>query len=195
VCALTIQSWLDVLVSAVGLLTVIFYTWALKAHFSSKSVPRGAMVISLAVSVTTLWYLALTWWLEQPIPAALVGLALQVAGFALFWSAILASRTARLRLAFDLENPRTLVRDGPYRLVRHPFYTSYIIFWSAWALAIWSIWALPPLVVIVSIYVIAARGEERKFSRTTMADAYVDYRARTGFFWPRFGPSNSTPKN
>ncbi len=187
VCALISQLWLDILISAVGLLTVTFYTWALRAHFSSKTVPRGTVVISLTVSAITLWYLALTWLLEPPLLATLAGFVLQLAGLGLFWSAIRASRAARLRLAFDLENPDTLVREGPYRFVRHPFYTSYIIFWSAWALAIWSVWALPPLIAIITIYVIAARDEERRFSRTAMAQAYDDYRTTTGFFWPRLG--------
>lgn len=179
------QVVLDFFVSAVGLMTVVTYAWSLRAHFSSKTVPPGTVLISVTVTVVTLWYLALTWWLEPPVPATIVGLLLQLAAMALFWSAITASRAARLRLAFDLENPDSLVRDGPYRFIRHPFYTSYVIFWSAWAVAIWSVWALPPLALIVAIYVIAAKGEELKFSRTAMAEAYAEYASRTGFFWPR----------
>lgn len=182
---LTTQALFDLAISAVGVLTVIFYTWALRTHFSSKTIPRGTFIISVTVSAVTLWYLALTWWLEPPLAAMLIGLLLQLASFVLFWSAIRASRKARLRLAFDLENPDTLVREGPYQFVRHPFYTSYIIFWAAWALAIWSLWALPPLAFIVTIYVVAAKDEERKFSRTAMANDYADYSAKTGFLWPR----------
>ena len=60
-----------------------------------------------------------------------------------------------------------------------------VVFWIGWAIATWSVWSLIPLGVIAVIYVVAALGEERKFSRTEMADAYADYRRQTGFFWPR----------
>ena len=183
---MTIQSLFDLTISSFGVLTVLLYTWAMRAHFSSKTIPRGTIVISLTVTTATVWYLIMTWWQDQPVVAMLVGLLLQVASLILFFSAIRASKRARLRLAFDLENPDSLVREGPYRFVRHPFYTAYIVFWSAWALAIWSLWALPPLAFIVTIYVIAARDEETKFAKTAMARDYADYSSKTGLFWPRF---------
>ena len=92
-----------------------------------------------------------------------------------------------LRLAFDAENPDTLVMEGPYKYLRHPFYTSYLIFWVGWAIAIWSPWTLLPLAVLVSIYVVAAKGEEQKFSNSPLAAQYEAYRKRAGMFWPRLG--------
>ena len=97
----------------------------------------------------------------------------------------LAQRTARLRLAFDPSLPRSVVKDGVYRFMRHPFYTSYVLFWIGWAIAAWSIWALAALIVVVAIYVWAARMEERNFARSELAEEYDTYRRQTGVFGRR----------
>ena len=88
---------------------------------------------------------------------------------ALFWWAIVTSRKARLRFAFAPDDPHSLLTDGPYGYVRHPFYTSYIIFWIGWGIATWSIWAVVPVAGIAILYVFAALDEEKKFSRTPLA--------------------------
>src|SRR5690242_14840909 len=104
--------------------------------------PRGAMLLTPVVVVAAgvdLWALC-----TCPLwaPAMLFGLALQLASTWLFWSAIAAPPAARLLLAFDPGPPEGLVRHGPYRIVRHPFYTSYVLFWLGWSLAAWSVWTL-----------------------------------------------------
>jgi protein-S-isoprenylcysteine O-methyltransferase Ste14 len=179
------ELFFDLVISAVSIAVVVQYAWALRAHFSSKTVPDGTKLITVTVVVTTLVYTGLVWLVTQPLWAQLTGLVIELLSLALFWAAISASRQARLRLAFDAENPDSLVSEGPYRFIRHPFYTSYLIFWIGWAIATWSAWALLPLAALVAIYVAAARGEEQKFARSPLAQKYAEYRTRTGFFWPR----------
>lgn len=179
------QVALDALVSATGMLTVGQYAWSLRFHFRSARTPPGAMLISAMVVATLLFLLALQWWVEQPVTAQVLGFALQIASNALFWWAIAASRTARLRFAFDEEGPDSLVTSGPYRHLRHPFYSSYVLFWAGWSLATWSVWALVPLAGLVTLYVAAAKGEERKFAATAMAGEYLAYRRRAGLMWPK----------
>ena len=176
---------LDLVISAVSIAVVGQYTWAGKGHFASDKMPLGAMLISLVVLLTGVFFLYLTWAQAQPPAAQITGLALQLFSWWLFWRAIGASRAAKLRLAFDEEAPRGLVTEGPYRFVRHPFYTSYVMFWAGWALALWSAVSLLPLAIIITIYVVAARIEEQKFAGTPMAADYEAYRQRTGFFLPK----------
>jgi len=176
---------LDLVLSLVSLSVIAQYSWSLKAHFNSPKMPTGTVVISVVVLATAAIYVTLLWIESQPALATLVGLGLEGLALWLFWAAIKASRAARLKMAFDLQNPHGLVTTGPYRYLRHPFYTSYLIFWVGWAVATWSLWSVLPLMVIAVIYVTAALGEERKFSRTAMAADYADYRSRTGFFWPK----------
>ena len=176
---------LDILVSVVSLLIVGQFTWALRGHFTSTSMTRRAQLISLAVIVTTLGYFFLVWWQAQPATAQIIGVVVELGGLALFWAAISASRQAKLRFAFDDEHPHSLVTSGPYRRIRHPFYTSYLIFWIGWGIAAWSPWSVVAVVVMIALYAWAALTEERKFSATPLAGDYEAYKRQAGFFWPR----------
>jgi protein-S-isoprenylcysteine O-methyltransferase Ste14 len=177
----------DLVISAVSVLVIASYSWSLRGHFASSKMPAGAKVISAGVAATSVYFLYLVWSQNQSIAAQVAGLCVQLAGAALFWAAISASRKARLRFAFDPENPHGIVTDGPYRYLRHPFYTSYLLFWSGWAIAAWSAWTILPVAIFAAIYVTAALAEEKKFLGTSLAGDYEAYKARAGFFWPRFG--------
>lgn len=176
---------LDIAVSALSVGVVGLYSWSLRGHFASEKMPPGALLISGVVTVTAMLFLFLTWTLPQPAWAQVAGLTLEVAATALFFAAIKASRQARLRFAFDDVHPHSLVTEGPYGYVRHPFYVSYILFWIGWALAVSSLWAVLPVLILVALYIVAARTEEKNFARTPLAVDYAAYAARVGFFWPR----------
>src|SRR4051812_11607227 len=117
-------------VTLVSLVVVAQHAWAGKGHFASPKMPRGAAMVSIAVILCALANLVLTWWSPLPLPAVTCGVALELLSLVLFWQAIRASREARLLFAFDVNLPHSIVRTGPYRIVRHPFYTSYIMFWT-----------------------------------------------------------------
>lgn len=178
---------LDLIVTAAAVAALAQYSWSMRGHFSSDGMPKGAKLLSLVVLACALLLFAIIWLLPQPAWVQILGIVLQLSSFLLFWAAIRASRQARLRLAFDPGNPRSFVSEGPYRYVRHPFYVSYVIFWGGWSLAGWSVWAIFPFLVMTAVYIGAARDEERKFGLTDMGPDYAAYRARTGFFFPRFG--------
>ena len=176
---------LALVVTIVSLATLAQHAWAYRGHFVSDTMPRGAIVLTLVVvaaGVDDLWAL---WSGPRRVAPMLAGLLLQLASLWLFWRTIIASRAARLRLAFDPALPGGVVTRGPYGIVRHPFYTSYLLFWLGWSIAAWSIWALPPLLVMLAIYILAARGEEAKFARSSLAAEYQAYREQVGMFWPR----------
>src|SRR5882724_9100295 len=134
------------LVTLVSLVAVGLHAWAGKGHFASLKMPPGANAVAVVVIAATLGNLVLTWWGQLWLPAVLAGVVLEVLSLLLFRAAILASRDAKLLFAFDADLPHSIVRHGPYRVVRHPFYTSYLVFWTGWAIAIWSPWALLPLI-------------------------------------------------
>lgn len=177
----------DSLVTLAGVVSIGLAAWSGRGHFNSDKVPQGSIMITIVVLLTTILNVYLVWTIDQPDPAHIAGLLLQVAGISMFWLTIRASRGGGLRMAFDEGNPRDLVRRGPYRLVRHPFYVSYIIYFTGFAIATWSPIAIAPVVIIVIIYILAARMEERLFAGTDMAESYAEYRRTTGFFFPKLG--------
>lgn len=182
------QLALDLIVSIISILVIASYRWSLRKHFAApKKIPSGALLLMIAVAATSLLFLYLVWTQHQTRSAQIIGVVIELAGAGLFWSAISASRTARLRFAFDEENPHNIVTGGPYRYLRHPFYTSYLIFWSGWAIAAWSVWTVLPVTIFAVAYVMAARAEERRFAVSPLARDYAAYKKRAGFLWPRIG--------
>ena len=54
-----------------------------------------------------------------------------------------------------------VVRDGPYRFVRHPMYTSLIVLMSSMALLLGSWLALAPALLIAALLVVRTVFEDR----------------------------------
>ena len=177
---------LDLVVSVVGLAVFAQHVWALRGHFASTSMAGGARVISVGALGSCAIMLILVWSGAQPLWAQIAGILIMPASLILFWQAVSASKAAQLRYAFDSDLPRQLVTEGPYRSIRHPFYTSYLMFWAGWAVAAWSVWALVPVVVMAGLYTIAARYEEQLLGQSEMGAAYAEYRKQAGLFWPKF---------
>lgn len=181
------QMFFDILISALGLVVVGSHAVMGKGHFKSRQMPAGANLVSASVVTALAAFLILLWTNEAPLWAQIAGFVLEGLSLWMFHRTINASRLGALHFAFDTDNPVSLVTRGPYRYVRHPFYTSYLIFWAGLALGAWSLWAIPVLLLMAGLYTVAARGEEAEFARTDMAGDYATYRARTGMFWPKLG--------
>lgn len=86
----------------------------------------------------------------------------------------------------DNDAPQHIVTHGPYRWVRHPFYTGFILVFLAAATLFphWLTFVL--LAYIVTGLTIAAVREERRLSASVFGEEYGRYIARTGRFVPRF---------
>lgn len=175
----------DIAVSLVAMATLAAFIWAVYGHFQSRQLPPGARIVSLFALGSGVVMMVLLWLFPQPIPATTTGIVTMLLAKALFWSAICETRSAKLLAAFTSESPHGLVRTGPYKLVRHPFYTSYLLYWAGFAIATWSVWSLPLLVGLTVMYWRAAVDEEDKFANTDMSVAYADYKQSTGRFFPR----------
>ena len=80
----------------------------------------------------------------------------------------------------------TLVTSGPYRWVRHPFYTAAALAITADSLVTenWFL-ALTGAVLIALLVMRTGTEEQRLIAR--FGDGYTDYMGRTGRFLPRLG--------
>ena len=180
---------MHILFLAVAIIVFAALAVAVERHFQSDKMPSGMVLISLLslVNMATLVWSVLT---GPPSPAYLAaGLGITLIALALFVSAITASRRAALRLAFDPSPPSTVLREGPYRWVRHPFYASYSLFWLGCALG--SLSATCALLggVLIVFYVKAARDEESAFRASPFADDYANYARATGMLCPKLKPA------
>jgi protein-S-isoprenylcysteine O-methyltransferase Ste14 len=116
---------------------------------------------------------------------AVLGIGIQMSSAALFTWAIKTTYRRRLSIAYNPDIPEFLLQSGPFRLVRHPFYTSYLLFWLSLVVMQPSIISASVAFVLLVFYLNAARFEEAKFARSTLASAYNGYAAQTGMFVPR----------
>ncbi|MCV9964637.1 isoprenylcysteine carboxylmethyltransferase family protein [Pararhizobium sp. BT-229] len=179
--------FLDGAVTACGFLVVAMYSWSMKGHFTTDRIMGRVKVLSAFVLATAFLFTWAVWGGAQNVFVQAFGLVLQLASAILFVSAVKASRAAKLTYAFDGGLPKGLATKGPYAYVRHPFYSSYIVFWTGWAVATGTVWASLAVAFFIAIYIRAARQEERALSSAPFAKAYDAYRAKTGFMIPKLG--------
>lgn len=125
-------------------------------------------------------------------PLFLPGLALEVVATLLSASSIaligLTVGTNRVPLALwhqDNDAPRNIVTFGAYKMIRHPFYTSFLLAALAAFLALphWSLLACF-LYMCVALNTTAAR-EEKRLGSSQFGAEYQAYITRTGRFIPK----------
>jgi protein-S-isoprenylcysteine O-methyltransferase Ste14 len=146
-------------------------------------------VISALTTAGYLWFLYRMIESHQNYEAhhLTVHIAISCFGFslALFWWTVKTTRQQRLTIAFTPDLPIFIHTKGPYALVRHPFYLSYLIFWIGTALCGKGIfpWTMP--IVMAGLYIAAARAEEQKFAISSLNETYKAYREQTGMILPK----------
>jgi protein-S-isoprenylcysteine O-methyltransferase Ste14 len=118
------------------------------------------------------------------VTALAFGSVLCAIGHVLFLTAARAHRVNRPSGAFAADAPTLLALGGPYRLIRHPFYTAYVLEFAAAAAFTESplVWLVPAW--MSGLYTLAARQEERLILRSPLGPTYRRYREQVGMFVP-----------
>ncbi len=160
-------------------------------HARPTGVPQVvANILNIVALATTAIYLVMPQWLAWaalPFPGWVrwFGVVLAATGFALLqWSHAALSRnwSDRPRLLDD----QRLVTSGPYRLVRHPIYTAFLLILSA-PLFLSANWFIGLSWIAATALEIASRVRyEETLLAEAFGDAYHAYAARTGRLLPRF---------
>lgn len=143
---------------------------------------------------TLLWVFLPGWmtWsaLQLPEWTRLIGLFLGILGVAInLWSHLTLSK--KLGKDFDpalrLNTVPALVTDGPYRFIRHPIYTAFLLMQIASLLltANWLI-GLCGIGIIVAVIIIRIPEEERLLA-ASFGPAFEKYKQSTGTFFPITG--------
>ena len=108
------------------------FGWALRSHFVCRRM-SGLMHLTAAVGISLGSLQALAIFLATSAGAIQCGIAglLYAVSLVIFWWTTKVTRDRRLSVAFSADKPHHLLKRGPYRFVRHPFYASYGLFWLA----------------------------------------------------------------
>lgn len=114
--------------------------------------------------------------------ASSVWLATLCVSLALFWWAILTARG--LDFAFS-KNVGNLLTSGPYAIVRHPFYVSYILVWASTTILFNSVFLWITLFYLIAFYITSAKDEEKVILSSEHSKEYFEYRHKVGMLIPR----------
>ena len=169
---------------------IIFYGAGLTNFFETpRQRPPWVGAIHDAALVLSLVHLAGAVLLKPRSDAwASVGIMLYSLAVAVFLSAIESARRTRLQRAFiDGPLPDRIITEGPFRFVRHPFYLGYMLGAVAAPIAINSILLTVLAAMMITFTLFAAFREERVWLSSPRAEAYREYRRKTGMFLPFIG--------
>jgi protein-S-isoprenylcysteine O-methyltransferase Ste14 len=162
-----------------------FY-WGVRRFFSQPSgYTLGMRLVQMSgILFTGLHIYALLASPSVTATRAALAVLVYLTAFSLFWWAQRTHGRRPLSAIFSSDVPAHLVQDGPYRFIRHPFYTSYLLAWFAGWVATAEWYILVTFLIMLAVYLRAAWLEEAKFGGSTLTGDYQAYRARTGLFLP-----------
>ncbi|MFX1254319.1 MAG: isoprenylcysteine carboxylmethyltransferase family protein [Promethearchaeota archaeon] len=143
-------------------------------------------VIGMLISVI-LYLIALPWlnWSQLPIPSLIrwIGIGLGISSLPLI---IWIHRTLGkyYSAVLELKEEHILIKWGPYSRIRHPMYTTFIIFALSIALISANLFVIAFCILIVISFPSIAKQEEQMLI-DLFGDEYRNYIKQTGRFFPR----------
>ena len=169
---------------------VVSLIWARLRFFKmTAGTPRlSAIFYDATVAaqiIATLTYMATSSGNFLPLLPATI--CLYALSFVLFWWAIFTARG--LDFAFS-DKVGNIVTTGPFRFVRHPFYSSYILVWLGNTLLFNSLILWITLGYLMAFYFLSARKEERVILQSEQSSTYRKYIQNVGMFLPRIKNGN-----
>jgi protein-S-isoprenylcysteine O-methyltransferase Ste14 len=182
----TLIHWL---LAGSSLAVVAFFAAGLTLYFERSPRPLWVLALHYASLVLAALQTAGVFFLPARSDVFVAaGIAMYISAVAVFLAAIESAQRTRLQRSFvDHPLPDRLITDGPFRWVRHPFCTGYLLGALAGPVAIdhpgMFLIALPLVLISVS----AAVREERVWLASARAEEYREYRRRTGMFIPFIG--------
>ena len=164
------------------------FGWGLKKFFiqpERKTLPMY-FISEVGIICAIVQLVALTLFNKNDdLLTTILGALLFIGSITLYWTTIYVNRKNKLSLAYMDDRPSFLVKEGPYRLVRHPFYLSYILTWMAVPVVMFEPWLFITTLIMSLTYLGAAFKEEKKFAVSELANEYSNYKKTTGMIFPK----------
>jgi protein-S-isoprenylcysteine O-methyltransferase Ste14 len=137
------------------------------------TIPTLIMLIIAGLQVRYGWPPQLDWMIQ------LVGLVVVALGYGLVSWAMASNPFFARTVRIQMDRGQTVAAGGPYRYVRHPGYVGMMTYSFASPLALGSLWALIPAVLVVSGFVVRTALEDKTLQAEL--DGYKDYAARVHY--------------
>ena len=114
-------------------------------------------------------------WSNVPVGVVVIGDILVLLGYGIVFLVFRENRYASRII--EVEQGQTVIRSGPYAMVRHPMYLGSLLLYSLSPLALGSYWAMIPAILIIPIIVARIRNEESVLARDL--NGYQEYMQKT----------------
>ncbi|KAJ7530737.1 hypothetical protein O6H91_14G016800 [Diphasiastrum complanatum] len=82
------------------------------------------------------------------------------------------------KYSYKLAKPRAVVMFGPYRFMRHPIYSSFMLLFAGYCLSLRSYWSLSLLIAASLIYYERRAGKEEGLLEEKFGQLYTSYKER-----------------
>src|SRR5262249_22901599 len=135
----------------------------------------GLMLLTMLVAARDVRF----GWTRLPLPLHVAGLAATVLGYAIFLWAMASNAFFAGGVRVQHEREHAVVTRGPYRRVRHPGYAGTIAAQLGTPLLLGSLWAFIPAFLLVLLFVVRTRFEDRTLAEEL--PGYDAYARRTRF--------------
>jgi len=116
-------------------------------------------------------------WSNLPPPLVVAFDVIVLVGYAFFFLVLRQNSYASRTL--QVEPGQRVVTTGPYRVVRHPMYLAVMVMYLASPLALGSVWALLPALLLPIFLVARIRSEERLLAHDL--PGYREYQSTTEY--------------
>ncbi len=164
---------------------ILSYIWARYRFFrieaaTPKPIARLYDPV-VAIHIIFSYYFLLT--LPLPLTVfAVISIMFFTASLIVFWWCIRTVRNIGFAMSATIE---TLHVSGPFKFVRHPFYTSYCLTWLGTSVMFNSIELWITLAYLLAFYYRVASAEELIILKSQYSREYQAYSQRVGMFLPR----------
>lgn len=183
-----------VLVILLNFSVIVYFRWQAMSDERISRQPEGyAFAVTLRLAGLLAWLAVLTYllvpstiaWASIPIPELLrwigVGSGLACAGM-MYWT--LSHLGKNLTDTVVVRSNASLIRTGPYRIVRHPFYVAAAcLMISAVLISANALIAVSSILVLLLLVIRTPKEEQKLMER--FGDDYRAYMQTTGRFLPR----------
>lgn len=165
--------------------TVAILIWARYKYFgaASNTELRASRVYDPAATVhlfLAIWYLLMpTGMNDTALPYTLT---LNTAGISLFMWCIISAKDLNFATAGSND---LIITSGPFNIVRHPLYVSYLLIWTSNTLLFNSPTLWIRLTFMLAFYLFSAKREEELLINGKCSREYELYKSKVGMFFPR----------
>jgi len=142
--------------------------------------PRALWISKFALLVTTQYIFISKPRLTDDTFKLILGILLSVVGF-LFWMYV----THYMRIQGSFSSKKELCTEGPFRYIRHPMYVTVYIMLAGIGLLFFAWLWFVLMLVFIPVWYWMSKMEENQMTGI-WKEKYVDYKRKTGMFFPKF---------